>query len=117
MLRDHKNYDTQSEKPKGYYNLRKGELCGYGLVMALLGATIGLSAGRIQGEYLATPESAYVIDVNGDGIKDLVARGPTGCQAVLLGQKDGTFKPLDGMTKAQQESVDAVVQAIESKAK
>ena len=86
-------------------------------IAALLGANLGLFGGGYLNRHAVEPVSAYMMDVNGDGINDIVARGPTSHRTVLIGQKDGTFKRLDIVTDAQKDSIDTMVREIEAKAK
>ena len=86
------------------------------IMTALIGTVIGSGMAKIA-EYARSPVSAYVMDVNGDGIKDIVTRSATGYRTIFVGQKDGTFKQLEVATKEQKDSLDATVREIESKAK
>jgi len=92
------------------------DILDYAIAM-LMGFGVGAYAGGRLAEYEVNAVSAYMIDVNGDGIKDIITRSPTRRRVILIGQKDGTFERLNVMTKEQKESIDVMVRDIEAKAK
>ena len=87
------------------------------LYTGLLGAVVGIYIGGQAVKSDAKPKSAYMRDVNGDGVNDIVTEDRLRHREVLLGQKDGTFRRLDTVSTAQKESIDTRVREIETKTK
>ena len=70
---------------------------------------IGLGATVAQKVYdwTRTPNSAYVIDANGDNRKDILLQNRIGEYTIILQQIDGTYIPLNNLPKETRDSIEA----------